>query len=76
MTQQKTTASWWVLVIVALLIGAIVGYYLGSKGVGTGLIEEDAASEEGATVETGGSVEGETEAPANPFDDGYQNPFE
>jgi hypothetical protein len=73
MGERSHSASVWVLVIVALLIGGFVGYYLGAQRVGTGLIEDD--------TDTNGAVETEGEAtvdgPANPFEeDGYQNPFE
>jgi hypothetical protein len=31
-------ASWWVLIIVALILGLAFGYYLGTKGFGASLI--------------------------------------
>jgi len=69
-------ASWWVLIVVALLIGGFVGYYLGAKKVGSGLIGDgQQAAEETSVIEE--IAEG-VEAPANPFEEGagYQNPFE
>ena len=69
---SRSMASWWIMAIVALLVGGLIGYYLGTSGVGTGLVpDEPQETSTGATVET------QTEEPANPFeDDGYQNPFE
>jgi hypothetical protein len=70
----RKSASWIALVIVALLAGGLVGYYLGQTGVGTGLVpEEDETEVQGLQSEI--EVSGE-EAPANPFDENtYENPF-
>ena len=74
MGAHSRTASVWVLVIVALLIGGFIGYYLGAQRVGTGLIDDE-ENEETDVVETDG--EAAVDAPANPFEeDGYTNPFE
>lgn len=64
-------ASWWVLVVVALLLGGLVGYYLGTKRVGSGLVGDGDTS----VIE---EISEGVETPVNPFgqDAGYQNPFE
>ena len=71
----RSAASWWIMAIAALLVGGLIGYYLGTAGVGTGLVPEENSGNPAASVETEGSAT--SDAPANPFeDDGYQNPFE
>lgn len=37
----RKAISWWILVVVALIVGGLIGYYLGSSGVGTGLVPEE-----------------------------------
>jgi len=40
---SRKAVSWWILVVVALIVGGLIGYYLGSAGVGTGLVPEETA---------------------------------
>lgn len=72
----RSTASWWIFVLVALVVGGLIGYYLGASGVGTGLVPEEGTDTTETDVSTNAEVTTQDE-PANPFeDDGYQNPFE
>lgn len=65
--QATQQVSLWLMVVVALVIGGLVGYYLGVKGVGKGSPEKSVVEEIGQGVEK----------PANPFEGtGYKNPFE
>jgi len=80
MNGEATTkqASWWVLIAVALVLGGLLGYYLGSKRVGSGFISNGAQESTAETSSVVDEIAEGVETPANPFEEGggYTNPFE